>query len=143
MSANDPVILVIDDDLDFREGLRGALKAFGFRVIGAANGQVALRVLRRIEVDAIVLDIDMPVMNGWAFLSARMAEPDLIEVPVVVLTGKTDQDRLAQYTFAIGGLAKPCPIGVLVNTLRAAAARLPPRKIKPGPAGSGNIVGNK
>jgi CheY-like chemotaxis protein len=80
-------ILVVDDD----EGVRGlivdVLSAEGFAVREAENGQHALELLRSAPLPSlIVLDLKMPVLDGYGLLRIRAAEGDLRSVPVVVLT---------------------------------------------------------
>ena len=77
-------VLVVDDHRELRTLLQSLLERAGYRVEIAEHGEQALQRLRRGRVDAVVLDIDMPVMNGRAFLEARSKDADLARVPVVV-----------------------------------------------------------
>ncbi len=81
---NQRTVLVVDDHAALRHSLQRLLERAGYRVLEAANGADALEQLRRERVHAVVLDIDMPVMNGRAFLAARSAHPELSRIPVVV-----------------------------------------------------------
>jgi CheY-like chemotaxis protein len=91
---NQRTVLVVDDHPDLRLSLQRLLERAGYHVLEAGNGAEGLEQLRRARVDVVVLDIDMPVMNGRAFLAARTADPDLSRVPVVVYSADPQPARL-------------------------------------------------
>ena len=98
-------ILVVDDDADLREFLRLMVTSMGFEVTCAANGQEALDVMEGHNPDLILLDMKMPVMDGWEFchaLEGRDARP-----PIVVLTAAPDPAARAAEVHAEGWLGKP------------------------------------
>ena len=114
-------ILVVDDDPDLREFLRLILTSMGFEVTSAANGQEALHVMEGHDPDLILLDMKMPVMNGWEFcrvLEGRDARP-----PIVVLTAAPDPAVRAAEAHADGWLGKPFEYADLEATVRRFAAR--------------------
>ena len=114
-------ILVVDDDPDLREFLRLVLTSMGFEVTGAANGQEALDVMEGHDPDLILLDMKMPVMNGWEFcraLESRDARP-----PIVVLTAAPDPAARAAEAHADGWLGKPFEYVDLEATVRRFAPR--------------------
>ncbi len=81
------IILVVDDHPSIRDMLRMILEMDGFGFAGAANGREALDLLGTIERPCmILLDLMMPVMNGWQFYSALKADIRYRDIPVVVLT---------------------------------------------------------
>jgi DNA-binding response OmpR family regulator len=82
-----PYILVVDDDADFRAGLRMALEMKGYQVDEAANGEEALLRLAEKPPLLVLLDLQMPVMNGREMLQRMRATSDLKEVPVVIISG--------------------------------------------------------
>jgi CheY-like chemotaxis protein len=82
-----PYILVVDDDADFRIGLRAALEMKGYQVEEAANGEQALAKLTEKPPLLVLLDLQMPVMNGREMLQRMRANADLKEVPVVIISG--------------------------------------------------------
>src|SRR5436190_18931896 len=81
-------ILVVEDHQSIREGMIQALAHEGFVGIPAANGQEALDYLKSGgEASVIVLDLTMPVMNGWTFRKRQQDDPQLASIPTVVLSG--------------------------------------------------------
>ncbi len=82
-----PYILVVDDDPDFRTGLRVALEMKGYQVEEAENGEAALVKLAEKPPLLVLLDLQMPVMNGREMLQRMRANADLKEVPVVIISG--------------------------------------------------------
>lgn len=90
------LVMVVDDDLDVRESIRDALAMMGCRVSMAANGKEALEFLETFERPSLILlDMMMPVMNGWQFLECMKARPVFAEVPVVVLSAQSTLARVA------------------------------------------------
>jgi signal transduction histidine kinase/CheY-like chemotaxis protein len=81
-----PSILIVDDDPAARELLAAALKGAEFRLVHAAGGEEALDLARTLRPDAITLDILMPKPDGWDVLNALKADPDLCDIPVVIVT---------------------------------------------------------
>jgi len=81
---NQRTVLVVDDHAELRRSLQHLLERAGYRVLVAENGAEGLEQLRSGRVHVVVLDIDMPVMNGRRFLAARSADAQLARVPVVV-----------------------------------------------------------
>jgi CheY-like chemotaxis protein len=106
----------VDDEADTRELVQRYLLKQGFRVITASSGEQALELARRIQPDAITLDVMMPGMDGWAVLSALKADPQLAEIPVVVLS--ILDDRNLGYTLGASDyLTKPIDRERLVSVL--------------------------
>ena len=86
-SSKGPVVLVVDDDIDIRDVLRGVLEDEGYVVAEAANGEQALSYLEQLERPAaILLDLFMPVMDGWEVIRRLESLPDFAVVPVLVVT---------------------------------------------------------
>ena len=82
-----PYLLVVDDDADFRDGLRIALEMKGYQVDEAAHGEEALLKLLEKPPLLVLLDLQMPVMNGREMLQRMRATPELKDVPVVIISG--------------------------------------------------------
>ncbi len=86
------VVMVVDDDDAIREALQDVLSDEGYDVIGASDGQQALDFLNGDKrPSAILVDLWMPVMDGWKFLDAMLANPRFSRIPLVVLTAARDQ----------------------------------------------------
>jgi CheY-like chemotaxis protein len=85
-------VLVVDDDARVHDLLRRSLAREGFRVEVASDGEEGLRMARQLRPEAITLDVMMPGMDGWAVLSALKKDPDLADIPVVMLTIVDDQN---------------------------------------------------
>jgi CheY-like chemotaxis protein len=83
-------ILVVEDDDDTREALCILLAGERYKVLRAKNGLEALQILARIRPALIIMDLSMPVMNGWQLLQYFRAEKLLPTVPVIVLSADDD-----------------------------------------------------
>jgi CheY-like chemotaxis protein len=80
-------VLVVDDDADVRELLVTLMEDDGYQVSCACDGQEALREVLLRWPDVILLDLEMPGMNGWDFLRVQSEHPRLAAIPVVVISG--------------------------------------------------------
>jgi CheY-like chemotaxis protein len=109
-------LLVVDDDANIREMLDMVLVSEGFEVVTAAHGAAALTLVDQIRPDVILLDMKMPVMDGWEFLRRYRQRPGQ-KVPVVVLTAAQDDKRRAADTGADAYIAKPFAIDDLIRVL--------------------------
>src|SRR6185295_11658888 len=85
-------VLVIDDDPTMPELLQRSLKIDGVRIVSAQGGEAGLEMARQIHPDVITLDVLMPTMDGWAVLSALKADPELAEIPVIMLSILDDKN---------------------------------------------------
>jgi len=87
-------ILIIDDDEAIRTALQLVLENEGYRVFIAENGQEGLELLENIpRPDVILLDLMMPVLDGWEFLELRKKDLKLASIPVVVISAFNEQER--------------------------------------------------
>lgn len=100
------VVLVIDDDPSQRDLLARFLEREGFAVRTAADGMRGLELARTFHPRAILLDVMMPQMDGWAVLSALKADPELEHIPVVMVTF-VNEPGLSEYLGAAETLLKP------------------------------------
>ena len=112
------VLIVEDDDL-IREAVRELLEFEGIRALTAENGQQALNLLRESSSPPalILLDLMMPVLDGWSFLEERSRDARLSEIPVVVVTAVSD-DKLKEVS-ADGVIKKPFDFKELVSSIRS------------------------
>jgi CheY-like chemotaxis protein len=121
--ANAAYVLIVDDDADIRMVVTAALEDEGYRVGTAANGQQALDRVAEQHPDLVLLDLTMPVMNGWECHSRlRELAPD---VPVVFMTAAFRAKVEAESHGAAGHLSKPFEIDDLVATVERFAQQPP------------------
>ena len=115
-------VLLVDDDFGILDGVSEFLEGEGFLVVSASNGIDALNQLRSgVRVDVIVLDVMMPMMDGWDFRAEQLADPLLREIPVVVISacGFT-HDTLQRQFKAHDVLAKPLELEDFLRALKDA-----------------------
>jgi len=110
-------VLIVEDDEDLREMMAQLLMLEGFDTATVANGREALDYLHKAEKpDVILLDLMMPVMDGWEFRRQQQADPELAPVPVIVLSA-LDQTRAANVQ-AEAFLKKPLDFDRLLDLVR-------------------------
>ena len=110
-------VLIVEDDADLREMMAQLLSLEGYRTQAVANGQEALSLLRRGDrPDLILLDLMMPVMDGWEFRRRQMEDPQIADVPVVVLSA-LDPARAVDLAGA-AFLKKPLDFDRLLDLVR-------------------------
>ena len=81
------VVLIVEDERAARTGMEKILTLAGYAPVSAANGQEALELLRAgVPASVILLDLIMPVMDGWAFRREQLRDPRLAHIPVIVLS---------------------------------------------------------
>lgn len=112
-------ILVVDDDADIRASVANVLEGEGYQVLGAANGREALSILAGVEErpKAILLDLMMPEMDGWAFRVEQQKVPELAAIPVVVFTAHGSPAEAARQLGAAGFLKKPLGLDELLDMI--------------------------
>ena len=113
-------ILVVDDDADIREIVSMMLEDEGYVVFSASHGADALAVLEQKLPNLILLDMRMPVMDGWSFMR-EYRQSALPKVPVVVLTAARDAAVYAQEVSATSYLAKPFRLEDLLQVVARCA----------------------
>jgi CheY-like chemotaxis protein len=116
--SGSPTVLVVDDDADFLDVMREVIEEERFRVLIAANGEEALRILESGETPClIILDLKMPGMGGSEFRRRQLLHPRIAKIPVVgftgVANGETEARRLALSSF----LQKPVHLHQLLETV--------------------------
>ena len=116
LPKGESVVLVIDDDPSARDLLKRSLNKDGFYVKTASSGGEGLRLARELRPSVITLDVLMPGMDGWAVLAALKAEPELAEIPVIMITIGDDKGM----GFALGAteyMSKPIDRDRLLSIL--------------------------
>jgi CheY-like chemotaxis protein len=112
-------VLIVDDDAAIRSVLVDLLEDEGYPVVSAANGHEALAYLQHntLRPCVILLDLMMPVMDGWQFRAAQQADTALATIPVVVLSASENLRQVAQTLAATAYLAKPIDLAALTHTV--------------------------
>src|SRR5262249_20778971 len=112
-------VLVVEDDEDIRTSMTEILEDEGFTAVTAADGREALRCLRGAKElpRLILLDLMMPVMDGWASRAAQLADPKLAEIPVVILSAATDVRKHAAQLHVEEYLPKPVDVPELLHAI--------------------------
>jgi CheY-like chemotaxis protein len=113
--TNDTV-LVVDDDTSILDTVTAILSGEGYDVVSAASGEEALAAVARKQPVVILLDMRMPVMDGWAV--ARALRSQGLSVPIVVMTAAESAKRWADEVGAEGYLAKPFGLDELLNIVQ-------------------------
>lgn len=97
-----------------------ALKRDGYRFVEAANGREALDAMRADRPDAVVLDLMMPILSGWDVLRERASDPQLTEIPVIVVSASRSPEITAALDKGICAfLPKPFDISALASLVRS------------------------
>ena len=123
VEGSPPVVVLGEDSETMRALLSLELAGAGYTVVEAADGQQVLDATAAHGVDVVLLDVEMPVLDGWSTLAALKAEPATADVPVVFLTGRTGSDDLvrALEQGAHDYVRKPPEPAELLARVRAAA----------------------
>jgi signal transduction histidine kinase/DNA-binding response OmpR family regulator len=111
------LVMVVDDDPNARDLLAATVRREGYRVIEATDGESALALAREWHPDVVTLDVLMPRMDGWAVLTALKSDPDLAEIPVIIVTVLEDRG-IAVSLGAAEFLTKPVDRPRLAATIR-------------------------
>jgi CheY-like chemotaxis protein len=121
-------ILVIDDDATARELIADHLKAEGFSVMTAAGGVEGLKLAKDLRPTVITLDVMMPDLDGWSVLAALRQDPELAEIPVIMIT-IVDEHRRGIALGAAGYLTKPIDRERLHRLVSRFRAPVPPTRV--------------
>jgi CheY-like chemotaxis protein len=115
----DNLVMVVEDDRDVRESISEVLEDHEYQPIGAANGQEAFERLRAgsHKPCVILLDIMMPIMDGWQFRALQREDPELSSIPVVVLTAHANLQEAATGMHVAACLKKPVQLKTLLATV--------------------------
>jgi CheY-like chemotaxis protein len=113
-------ILVIEDHEDTRYMVQTALEVNGFATVGAADGRRGLEALHQHHPCVILLDLSMPVMDGWEFRreQQRLSDKELASVPVIVLSALSDCRKHARDLGAADVIPKPVDIDRMVRVVQ-------------------------
>lgn len=122
-----PKILLVDDCPDYRDVVRGLLEQNGYEVVVATNGTEGLRQAIVERPDLVLLDFDMPQMNGYELVQELRIDYDLRRVPIIMCTGKANRNCLRGAPMHISDyLEKPISSHRLLESVNGALGRKPP-----------------
>lgn len=131
MIADERPVLVVEDDADLADLVQESLATVGIRSVVAHNGREALETMARTRPAVILLDLMMPVMDGWEFRRKQLERSDAASVPVIVMTADGRAQEKARELGAQGHLGKPASLEALVAELERVR-----RTARPEPARS-------
>lgn len=119
------VVMVVDDDADVREAIADVVAEGGYQTLSAANGKEAMEQLRTAPIRpcVILLDVMMPIMDGWEFRAQQSTDPELGEIPVVVLTAHAHMEEVVRRMQAVDFLEKPFDLSLLMTTIERCCDR--------------------
>lgn len=116
MSHHPKTVLIIDDEEDLRDTVGYKFKAAGYTVVTAIDGVDWLEKLADLEPDLIILDVNMPRMNGLEFYQRIKGPDDRTKYPVLILTARANMENLFHDLDADGFMAKPFELDDLLQT---------------------------
>jgi DNA-binding response OmpR family regulator len=127
-----PRVLIIDDDRTLLDLLRVYLTSGGLKIEVAEDAAIAIRTILASPPDLIILDIELPFLNGMEVLAALKSDASTRDIPVIVLTARTDEECFVQANNlgAEGFLRKPVERDALINEIFSKLARRAAKKAK-------------
>ena len=112
-------ILIVDDDLELREALAQVLSDEGYELFGARDGLEAVNWLKKgNRPDVILLDLSMPVVNGWEFRMFQKRDPDLATIPVILITAGGYTREEVAWLEPAALIPKPLDLTLLLSVIR-------------------------
>ena len=109
-------ILLIEDESDIREILKDALEWEGYRVYTASNGKEGMEILLEMPTPGLILlDLMMPVMNGWEFANELQTDREYVDIPIVALSAFSDPEKKIRIK---GFIKKPVDLDLLLSLVR-------------------------
>lgn len=112
-------VLIVEDSLEIQDSLREILELESYHVNVANNGQEAMDYLESASdlPQVILLDLRMPIMNGYQFRKLQTEDPRFNQVPVIMMTADHNATTRSEYTSANAFLRKPLDMEVFLNTV--------------------------
>ncbi len=125
-SADALTILVVDDDIHIRDLVCEALDMEGYQARGATDGRAALDVLASWRPDLILLDLNMPRMDGWTFCAQQQEQPELSDIPVALMSAARNIRSRQLPCEPVAILEKPFDLDDLLRRVADALVRHAP-----------------
>lgn len=121
-------ILVVDDDLQIRESLGKLLRAEGYEVALAADGQAGIDLFDKQRIDLVLLDLSLPGDGGWEIFGAITDTNPCL--PIIIITGRENQHELATLAGVGALMEKPLNLPVLLETVSKLIAEAPEARLE-------------
>jgi DNA-binding response OmpR family regulator len=115
-------VLIVDDELDIVEAVKAILEEERYKVLTCGNGREALKCLEESKPDLAIVDIMMPVMNGYETIKAIRQRTDFAKLPILIMSAITPSVKAKEYTWA-GFLKKPFSLNELLKQVHTLAPK--------------------
>jgi CheY-like chemotaxis protein/nitrogen-specific signal transduction histidine kinase len=116
LEENEKVVVLIDDDVPMHDLIRRTLSKIGLTLVGATDSEKGMQIVREMKPKLLLLDVLMPGRDGWSILKECKSDPELREMPVVMVS-QLSQDVLAESLGADDYLTKPIDRGLFLETV--------------------------
>jgi CheY-like chemotaxis protein len=118
-------VLVVEDDPDLLRFAQVTLRLAGYRVVTASDGEQALVAARKARPALVLLDLRLPVLDGWQVLDRMAADPELSTIPVLIVTATADglSQARSEAGSVVGYLVKPLSADALLAGVEKATAK--------------------
>jgi CheY-like chemotaxis protein len=120
-----PCVLIVEDDDDVREFMQLLVSSSGYDTMTARDGQEALIKMRERRPCLVLLDLQMPRMDGWEFRERQMQDLALRQVPVVCVTAFFDPEQVTR-KLGLRCIAKPADFPAIINAVESVCGAPPP-----------------
>jgi DNA-binding response OmpR family regulator len=124
-------VLIVDDELDIVEAVRAILEEERYKVVTCGNGREALKCLEESKPDLAILDIMMPVMNGYETIKAIRQRTGFAELPILIMSAIAPSMKTKEYQWA-GYLKKPFSLHELLKQVHTLAPKDKDQEEEPG-----------
>ena len=118
LEQNKKTILIVEDDRDIREAMTELLESEDYHIISACDGGKALSLLQDQKPNLILLDLMMPVKNGFEFRKEQLSNPQIADIPVIIMTADSNIDAKKANMMASDYIKKPLEIEAALMTIK-------------------------
>jgi CheY-like chemotaxis protein len=120
MEMSKPIILIVEDNFDNMALLKLLLEREDYHILSARNGEEGLNIVQSKIPDLIVLDLDMPIVNGWEVLVTLKSNPKYQEIPILVVTAHllSGEHTKVMKAGANGYIAKPFKVSTFISEIK-------------------------
>jgi CheY-like chemotaxis protein len=120
-----PIVLIVEDDDDVREFMQLLVSTSGYETMTARDGQEALAKMRQRKPCLVLLDLQMPRMDGWEFREQQLQDVSLKQIPVVCVTAFFDPDQVAR-KLGVRCIPKPADFPAIIDAVQSTCGNPPP-----------------